>query len=362
MSLLLLLLLICQASLAQNASASWRWKWSDINSPVCMHCDISEQSICSTAVGQFLPSNHTKGKFDGSNACVRFYPARRMMRSLKEVSSALGANGVLVFVGDSNTRHLFLAALQFFGLTWYADLEAKASAWKVRDRRHKIDHTYLCPAPFGPLNLTLAFLWAPFTHKPQFYTKRPWSRCSGPSGQCASSRGISACDQSIPEGLGDRWQCGNWLDSVQTDGSRRFIVVSHGGIHDALHTYQAAQYGPDDRDRINGQVVSFRKTSFADHGQCWSSIPNHGKEIVISPLSLGRTRTGPTGRWGINEVLQLIADEQRQDGDFSAFIDGYALSSEENSPPFTTGDGIHYPPVLYRALLELLWDQVTALQ
>lgn len=184
-ALLVVWTISCHAVLTNESIAHWKWSWAQRNSSHCADCHLS--NLCSTEVGAFLKSEHIPSDLDGTNACVRFHSTQPILQS-DDVLDVLGDNAVIAFVGDSNTRNLFLSALQFFGLTnWFSDLDIAATNWTTTaPRRHAIDHTYLCPKSFGPRNLTIAFLWMPFVHKSSFYTRRLWSRCTGRTGQCSS--------------------------------------------------------------------------------------------------------------------------------------------------------------------------------
>ena len=57
---------------------------------------------------------YNKSSINESDVCIKFH-SKYQPTTKEEVFSKLGANAVISFVGDSNTRILFLEALSFFG-------------------------------------------------------------------------------------------------------------------------------------------------------------------------------------------------------------------------------------------------------
>lgn len=151
-------------------------------------------------------------------------------------------------------------------------------------------------------------------------------------------------------------------------------MVSHGGVHDAVHTYHHA---PEDKFNATKLAIHAFHKSLKNTGRealvnatkgrdgfCWSTYGHYGAEIHINPLQIGRANCHhcvPQYRSGVNRIIELIKDDFNQKGlhnQFDGYVDAYALSQEEHKAPFTSGDGIHYPPIVYRAMLELVLQEV----
>lgn len=359
------------------ATPTWRWKWAANDSDACRDCSFGKDRICSTEVGAFEQTEYLPPNITSENVCIHFDPGRKIITA-DEVMDFLGPNGVIAFVGDSNMRNLYLSAMEYFGNgDWFPELDRKSQNWTTADRRHRIDHTYLCPKSFGRTNITVAFLWMPFIHRQTFFSRRLWSGCGGRHGQCASVLGIPNCDQSSAEGVADRWECDDWIDEVQLPyiKPRKFVVVSHGGIHDVLHTYKANIHHSDlnhtasrIHDFYSGLKTNLRQELSKSGNQkrdsyCWSAYGHGGAEVMISPLHFGRSKyvRDPQLRDKINAALHMFIEEfydHKLEEEFDGHIDAYELAKEEWKAPFSNGDGIHYPPIFYRALLELVLEQV----
>lgn len=124
--------------------------------------------------------------------CYKFKNPKHAPVSLGQFLEFVPPHSVMVFLGDSVTRGIFLQALEFFGHgEWYSGLFEKL---KGLSQRHAIDQTYLCPSSFvDSKNITLAFLWNPIISSQRFYSNRPWnSECKE---RCNYGKyNISRCD------------------------------------------------------------------------------------------------------------------------------------------------------------------------
>ena len=192
------------------------WKKYPLSHDACQLCSEDKNYLCGVNLGTIPAAN--RSSVNESDVCIRF-ESSHPMSTKDDVLRKLGANAVIAFVGDSNTRMMFIQALSYFGYPeWFPDLHKLAKTWKNKEPRHTVDHTYLCTGPL-PLaaNITLMFMWAPFSHDIKFHSRRPWSRCPGQNGVCASDSGIRNCDGSDAEGIEARWQCGASLDQVPTN-------------------------------------------------------------------------------------------------------------------------------------------------
>ena len=96
---------------------------------------------------------------------------------------------------------------------------------------------------------------------------------------------------------------------------------------------------------------------------CWSSGSFGGRELVLSPLHVRRAdcqqcAATEKAQPGVDLSLTIMQREmisaQLVGSVFDNFIDLRHISSEDNNAPFTHGDGIHYPGVMYLAELQLI--------
>eukprot|EP01041_Mallomonas_annulata_P004432 gene4432-8833_t len=327
----LLLYNICFISTIVNA---WEWKLFPSSSTVCLECDTNK--LCSSYIGD-IPASYSF-KFD--NSCIIFDPKAPLITK-EQILTKLGSNAVLSFVGDSNARNLYRAVLDFFGHdNWFTNLKTKAATWANKDIRRTVEQVYLCPLPFEQSsNITISFTWNKFLIAQQYLTNRPWTNCFG---RCNSSNNINTCDGSPIEGLNDRWQCGSNLDSNDTNMS-----------------------SPKQRRQ---QPVASAKEKY-----CWKNSHNGGIDILISPLHLRMASCTRKFCYGhesnyklYDNALSMIRNHSLSSGVahelFEGWIDAFELTDGDGrGAPWSMGDGVHYPPVVYRALAELLFRKILEL-
>ena len=217
---------------ATEYTNQYSWRHYPLSDKECFECGQLSNYLCDTEIGSAIPKANLSS-INTSDICMKFHTRKRPITP-EEVYNSLGPNAVINFVGDSNTRMLFIEAVGFFGHPhWMHNLHELGKKWSNKNTRHTIDHTYLCTGPLPPHNITLSFLWSRFAHDKRFFTKRPWSRCSE---ACRSTvkGGIVTCDESDPEGINARWPCGSTLDHTQlenqTYSSRSFLTISQGKL------------------------------------------------------------------------------------------------------------------------------------
>ena len=185
-----------------TAGRYW-WEHYPLAHKECSECGQLSNFLCDTEIGSAIPEANISS-INAADVCIRFHSSEKPITP-EEVYKKLGPNAVINFVGDSNTRNLFVEAVGFFGHPhWMHNLHEEGKKWKNKDTRHTIDHTYLCTGPLPPYNLTLSFLWSRFIHHPKFYLNRPWSRCSQACRFGGEKSGIQKCDDSDPEGANSR--------------------------------------------------------------------------------------------------------------------------------------------------------------
>lgn len=235
----LLFVILCLSLFSLISTADqFHWKFHALSAPECAECGKETNPLCAFDFGVIPEVNRSSIATD---VCIRFHTVLKPV-SMQDVLKKLGNNAVINFVGDSNTRMLFIHALAYFGQPdWFTKLHDLGKIWSNKDTRRTIDHTYLCSGPLGPSNITLSFLWTPFFYESAFLDKRPWSRCADACKSDGSALGIAKCDGSAEEGITERWRCGASLDNPSQDDKRAFVVVSQGGVHDALHKFHGHQ-------------------------------------------------------------------------------------------------------------------------
>jgi hypothetical protein len=156
-------------------------------------------------------------------------------------------------------------------------------------------------------------------------------------------------------------------------------VVSHGGIWDALHIFRGQDLDATDEGDFGWvndaapRLYEKLKTGFNETGKtskCWTVNGYHGgKEILMSPLAVHGNVIGgikcKSNSSGLNRVLETFREHQIKSGIigsvFDDWVDAYRLSSPSTGAPFPISDGIHYPPVFYRALVHELMHKILVL-
>ena len=228
----------------QATTGKYWWKVYPISHEECQHCgDRKLNPLCDKNWDSVPPVNRSNDP-NMNEVCIRFH-TKHPPTTAAEVLEKLGRGAVINFIGDSNTRLLFMETLAYFGYPNYMhNLYEVAKLWKDKNTRKTIDHTNLCAWSLPHANnITLSFSWSRFTSKyHDFFAKRPWSRCKG---SCRIADDVEKngpfCDGSSVEGVDLRWTCGSTLDSVQIDEmeghERSFITVSQVSVHDSLHVY-----------------------------------------------------------------------------------------------------------------------------
>lgn len=112
------------------------WMMHHISSPACNNCATRVNWLCDKEFGS--PPVPIENSHD---QCIRFYP-KQQQTSADEMLKLLGDNAVMTFVGDSNTRKMFLAALDYFGhSSWFEKLTKDAEGWREVNTRKTVDHT-----------------------------------------------------------------------------------------------------------------------------------------------------------------------------------------------------------------------------
>ena len=253
----------------QHASRNYWWQIYPMSHKECNNCgDWKLNHLCSRELGPVPPANKSNIPIE-RDVCIRFHTKHTPTTAI-EVLEKLGRDSVINFIGDSNTRKLFIETLSYFGYPNYMyNLYEIGSMWKNKNTRETIDHTNLCAwsLPFAN-NITLSFSWSRFiTDYRDFFAKRPWSRCKA---ACRATddvqKNMPNCDHSDAEGVEARWPCGSTLDSVQRDNrennERSFITVNQISCHDALHVYHGNSKSvedfykePPDRFKMEDEVM-----------------------------------------------------------------------------------------------------------
>jgi len=278
-------------------------------------------------------------------------------------------------VGDSNARNLFESFLKFLDEhEWIESIKNLASTtWTSVNRKYTVDHVMLChEINAGNKKLFVAYSWQPFLSLPTFYTSRSWSNCKS---KCRYSNytSVTHCDGSSLLGAEIRWDCSSNLDQGQANElSRDFITVSHGGLHDALHKHFNSFYNSTYDEIVQDKYATLTnlyinqiwKNTFENSTACWSHSKNcmnstNGYEIFVSPLhvSHGTCCLGADilKRQKINEILGIISKLESSyllnQGLIDKYINAYSMTDFDNLAPFPLSDGIHYPPILYNAIL-----------
>lgn len=299
----------------------------------------------------------------------------------------------------TTNRYTFEEALVYLGIDdWWKSLShLVANVWKNKNIKATLNHTWLCTGPRGPANITLTFIWNKFHTLAQHYIRRPWSRCGGNIHlHCNSSFGIPNCDGSDAEGKDSRWPCGDLLDQVQLPGSKRkFNVITHGGIWDVMHIFKGQDLDVDDHGDfgwINSAAPKLYSMLLKDYNEtitaattsgksskCWTTNGLGGKEILMAPFMVqgppcptcGKDITKVGGinckknNSGFNRVLRTLREHQLKSGVvgtiFDDYIDAFDLTNAEYGAPFPISDGIHFPNVLYRAVVHIIMHKLIVL-
>jgi hypothetical protein len=155
----LLFLLLVQLRFMTCAN-QYHWGMYPLSSEQCSDC--ASDYLCDLDIGT-PPQVNRSTQSGQQKLCVRFHLNGGAISPL-DIYEHIGRDAVINFVGDSNTRMIFLEALSFFGHSkWYSDLQESAKSWKNKDSRKTLDHTFLCAGQLGPTNLSLSFLWLPFS-------------------------------------------------------------------------------------------------------------------------------------------------------------------------------------------------------
>lgn len=143
-----------------STAKEYKWGRYPLASEHCKNC--ADDYLCDIDVGS--PPLANRSSIDrNQKLCTRFHLDGGAVSPL-DVYEHVGRNAAINFVGDSNTRLLFLEALQYFGQSkWYSDLQERSKTWKSRDTRKTLEHTFLCAGGIAPTNLSLSFLWLPFS-------------------------------------------------------------------------------------------------------------------------------------------------------------------------------------------------------
>jgi hypothetical protein len=304
---LLLILLV----LSRFVRSEFRMQWGVANKTVCDAIDCGNSSTCSYDSGEKIGFGMRESSYPLDEACS-FLANTSVIYNASHILDKVGENGVLVFTGDSIMRSLFITFLHMAGgdlLGWYQRLEAMSLNWTgaVRDR---IDHTFLCSQPLGTLNTTVAFLWRPMLGNT--LNRVPWVAASMPGrrGRCVwweNGDAMRHCDSSHYDGAQHRWNFSDTLDTVQLPGrpERNFVVVSSGGQHtvvDAVHSVHGN----------NTHHLSLAKHFFADPLTAMESTKPHFEVLDAASVFYGP------------------------------------------GSPASVGDGMHYPDISNRAVLQLL--------
>ena len=249
----------------------------------------------------------------------------------------------------------------------------------------------LCSGPKGPANITLSFIWNHFHTRMQHFTRRPWARCTANVHllPCNSTTpgGIPNCDGSDVEGKDSRWACGTSLDEVQSKlkSKRKFNVVTQGGIWDALHIFRGQQLDIDDSGDFGWATDAAprlyetlkREHNESESSKCWTVNGEYGgKELLMSPLSVRGIKCDHCGidvtkvagvdckknNTGLSKVLDIFRESQLKSGIigtiFDRWVDANAITSAAYGAPFSIQDGIHYPNVVYRALVHSVMNNI----
>jgi len=287
-----------------------------------------------------------------------------------------------------------MEALDFFGCKeFFKNVQSFAKSRGLKSRE-ATEHGYLChhcTSERHNINITLAFLWAPyfFNYVPlyQSFLGRPWSvegkeglecgihhRCSLKQTTHNTSEGkpsphyySSVCDQGDVRTAAVRWQCGTSLNSLASAAKDSpFITIQGAGIHDLIHyskKWLQNESNPEERVFFRDTLMLNVLNKKATTEDCWrSNTVEGGIDILLPPMPLQRKHNIPD-HWSasfksfplfdakinlMREALMDTGPKSKFNRLFNYTAPCFSLPSETRGP-WATEDGMHYHSIVYRA-------------
>lgn len=157
-----------------------------------------------------------------------------------------------------------------------------------------------------------------------------------------------------------RWECGDAIDNLNEN--KKYFVVSGSGVHDIYRGWTSAMHpfnltNDKEREHFEGKLSAWAKgaTEWVKCHSQTSSKLNIKKPTEIFFTS-GRIATTGWIKKAATGYTNMIQHWQRyitplQGVVFDYHMDMYNLT---DNMPLLPGDGIHAPPIVYRAVLDEL--------